>query len=266
MSTLPTHILQALESLASAHQRTQLARAAEAVSSRYRRAQNDADTLQIRDEVEAAAYACARMPATYAAITRVLEAVGMTVPPRSMLDYGAGPGTATLAARALWPDVAAQMVEPNAAMRRVAKHLIGDADFRDTPTQADTVSPHRFRAIARSCGDTPDTDSHLMNENRYELVVAAYVLNEVGDPAALAEKLWGACGRILVLVDSGTPAAQAMMMQVRAQLLAAGAHLHAPCPHDLACPFAGPEGWCHFSTRLSRTRLHKALKGGALGY
>jgi ribosomal protein RSM22 (predicted rRNA methylase) len=35
----------------------------------------------------------------------------------------------------------------------------------------------------------------------------------------------------------------------------------------MTCPFAlDMEGWCHFSVRLERTKLHKQLKGAALGY
>ena len=51
--------------------------------------------------VQAAAYMAARMPACYAAVYKVLEEVSMRLPtfsPESMLDFGAGPGTAIWAA------------------------------------------------------------------------------------------------------------------------------------------------------------------------
>ena len=50
---------------------------------------------------QAAAYMAARMPACYAAVYKVLEEVSMRLPgfaPESMLDFGAGPGTAIWAA------------------------------------------------------------------------------------------------------------------------------------------------------------------------
>ncbi len=40
----------------------------------------------------------------------------------------------------------------------------------------------------------------------------------------------------------------------------------APCPHDGVCPMAGGPSWCHFVERLSRTRTHRLLKHGDLGY
>src|SRR5712672_2477133 len=55
----------------------------------------------IRTETDALAYALARMPATYAAVTASLNALCEIRPdfvPASLLDIGAGPGTATWAA------------------------------------------------------------------------------------------------------------------------------------------------------------------------
>ena len=49
-------------------------------------------------------------------------------------------------------------------------------------------------------------------------------------------------------------------------LLARGAHIAAPCPAGTGdCPMAG-EDWCHFTVRVQRTQLHRALKGGDAPY
>jgi ribosomal protein RSM22 (predicted rRNA methylase) len=52
---------------------------------------------------------------------------------------------------------------------------------------------------------------------------------------------------------------------LRAQLLAQGAHVVAPCPHDATCPLAAPD-WCHFTQRLPRSRAHKQIKGVELPF
>ena len=54
-------------------------------------------------------------------------------------------------------------------------------------------------------------------------------------------------------------------MTLRARLIAQGAHVIAPCPHDGACPLAPPD-WCHFTQRLARSRTHKHLKRGELPF
>jgi ribosomal protein RSM22 (predicted rRNA methylase) len=62
-----------------------------------------------------------------------------------------------------------------------------------------------------------------------------------------------------VIVEPGTPAGYARIIDVRAQLIAAGAHVAAPCPHDRKCPLTAPD-WCHFTQRLPRSRAHKQIK------
>ncbi len=73
------------------------ARAA-AISKTYRDGGNSG---AITSETDALAYALARMPATYAAVAASLERAGRDRPdfaPQSLLDVGAGPGTASWAA------------------------------------------------------------------------------------------------------------------------------------------------------------------------
>ena len=65
---------------------------------------------------------------------------------------------------------------------------------------------------------------------------------------------------ILVVVEPGTPAGYARVVALREQLVAAGAHVLAPCPHDRHCPLVSPD-WCHFPQRLARSRAHKQVKG-----
>ena len=63
-------------------------------------------------------------------------------------------------------------------------------------------------------------------------------------------------GDTLLIIEPGTPAGYARMIALRSQLIASGAHVAAPCPHQAPCPLATPD-WCHFAQRLPRSRAHK---------
>ena len=73
-----------------------------------------------------------------------------------------------------------------------------------------------------------------------DLVVASYMIGEIEDTerSALAELMWAKTRDTLLIVEPGTPAGYARIIELRAQLIASGAHVAAPCPHDGACPLA----------------------------
>jgi ribosomal protein RSM22 (predicted rRNA methylase) len=100
-----------------------------------------------------------------------------------------------------------------------------------------------------------------------DCVIASYVLSEMTEEnrAKTAEVLWNAAGKMLLVVEPGTPAGYEQVKALRSLLLSRGAHIAAPCPHEVPCPI--PEGdWCHFACRVPRSRLHRALKGGDAPY
>src|SRR5947209_1208031 len=95
---------QSLESVPS----RDLAGAVRDLSERYRGHAADAAFPPLRSDVEAAAYVAYRLPATYAAVSAVLREVHARQPdmePTSLLDVGAGPGTAAWAAADVWPSL-----------------------------------------------------------------------------------------------------------------------------------------------------------------
>lgn len=73
-------------------------------------------------------------------------------------------------------------------------------------------------------------------------------------------------GQAVVLIEPGTPEGYLRIREARDQLIAAGLRVAAPCPHDGTCPIEVGQDWCHFSARVSRSSLHRQVKGGSLPY
>lgn len=242
----PPVLSAALDAMLEGVSRKDLAARAEKMSAAYRTGQTSGGIVSAAD---ALAYALARMPATYAACAAVFARLAQAMPglaPASLLDVGAGPGTAAWAARDTWPDLAAiTLLDRNPALRALARQL---ADAGSLTAEI----------VAGDLGTgMPQTD----------LVVASYVLAELpeGQAAVVATDLWQMTEQALVLIEPGTPAGFARIRAARAALIEAGAHVAAPCTHDNACPLTGDD-WCHFSQRLPRSRDHMALKGATVPF
>lgn len=225
-----------------------LARASEALSHRYRAEVQDG-RLHLGDDAAARAYLATRLPATFAAISAALAAVAEARPdlaPRSALDAGAGPGTATWAAARQWDSLEdATLVEASPAIRAVGERL--------------------GLPLAHVCWLPGRLDSALADIQLHDLVLLAYVLDELSAAARepLIRQLWSLTTDTLLIVEPGTPAGWTRILAVRDILIAAGAHILAPCPHALACPLAAPD-WCHFSARVARSRMHRQAKSGTV--
>jgi ribosomal protein RSM22 (predicted rRNA methylase) len=225
-----------------------LARAAEALSRRYRGEVHDG-RFHIADDLAARAYLATRLPATYAAIRAALSAVAGLRPgyaPKTVLDVGAGPGAALWAAHDCWPGVAdAVLIEGSPSIRRWGETLA------------------RALPVARISWETSDITGALSDRDARDLVLLSYVLGELTLEAKsrLVGRLWSLTTDTLVIVEPGTPAGWQRILRAREQLIASGAHVVAPCPHAHACPLEGSD-WCHFARRVARSRLHRQAKGG----
>jgi ribosomal protein RSM22 (predicted rRNA methylase) len=232
-----------------------LARATAALVERYRSGQPTSGGVFLESTEDIAAYAAYRMPATFAAIAAALTQLREQWPweePRSLLDVGAGPGTAVWAAQAVWPSLdRAVLLERDERLIAFGQRLAARAD-------APVVREARWQQ-----GDLLGS----WEAAEHDLVIAAYVLNELPEErrAGVIEALWAKARGGLLLLEPGTPAGFARIREARRQLLAAGATVLAPCPHDNACPMPDDD-WCHFGQRINRTRTHREAKGAMLSY
>lgn len=246
---LPSALREAVERELTGLARPRVARAAEQITSDYKSGRFGASvsTAEAR-----AAYLITRLPATYAACEWVFAEVARRIPdfaPATLLDLGAGPGTASWAAAENWPSLRAFIsIEANPEFAALGQNLGRSSEV-----------------LGHTCWTV--SDLHSQPElPQADVVVISYALGEVKDPIADIRKAWAAAKHLLVLVEPGTPRNFELVALVRRQLIEAGGQVVAPCPHELECPMATAGDWCHFAVRLERTAEHRRMKGGALGY
>jgi ribosomal protein RSM22 (predicted rRNA methylase) len=242
---LPAELKAALTTKLQGFSRSDASVRSASISRTYR---DGGGSTAIRSETDALAYALARMPATYAAVTASLNALCEIAPdfaPQTLLDVGAGPGTASWAAAETFSSLqGVALVDANSALRALALDLaagsarLGKIDYRQGEARA-----------------------LLAEADPADLVVASYMIGEISEAerGALLSLMWEKTRNTLLIVEPGTPAGYGRIIAVREQLIASGAHVAAPCPHDGKCPLSAPD-WCHFTQRLPRSRAHKQIK------
>ncbi|MER7521264.1 small ribosomal subunit Rsm22 family protein [Streptomyces sp. NPDC126499] len=227
----------------------QAAQAVERLIANYRGV-TPTDAPVLRDRSDVAAYAAYRMPATFEAVRGALAALADAAPvwaPATHTDIGGGTGAASWAVAEAWEGAARTTVldwaEPALAIGAELARGVFDADWRR----------ERIGGALRLA----DTD----------LVTVSYVLNELTetDRTALVTEAARAA-RAVVIVEPGTPGGYERIIAARGLLIEHGFTVAAPCPHSGACPIAPGTDWCHFAARVSRSSLHRKVKGGSLPY
>src|SRR5450755_3815592 len=122
----PAELKAALDARLRGLSRTDTAARAALISKNYR---DGGGSAAIKSETDALAYALARMPATYAAVVASLNALREIRPdfaPQSLLDVGAGPGTASWAAAEAFSSLQdLALFDANPALRTLALDLVG---------------------------------------------------------------------------------------------------------------------------------------------
>ena len=250
MPELPPSLATGLDALLDVHDRRRLEAAATRLSETYR-AQGPTASRVARTAEDVAAYAAYRAPATFAAVENVLVRLAAQRPgwkPASVLDVGAGPGVASWAAAAVWPETERfTLLEAEPEMIALGQRLAAGS-----PTLA---------AAEWVRGDAADAGEPA------ELVLASYVLGELGKShvGQAMQRLWEQTVDTLVVVEPGTPAGYTRVLAARDTVLAEGGFTLAPCPHDTACPLVGDD-WCHVAVRLPRGVAHRVVKGVSRGF
>ena len=164
-------------------------------------------------------------PQTYLKTQAALRMAPMPRAPR-ILDVGSGPAPAALAARDL---------------------LGGEATCFDLSEPA--LAEARALGVERTVRALPAEE--------FDLTLAANVLLEVEDPAALVRQLTGT----IVIVEPALRETGRALLQLRDQLLAEGfARALAPCLTQKPCPaLASPKDWCTAELRWTPPRHFQQL-------
>ena len=231
-----------------------LARSAE--EQRARAQARDLVPNKLYNGLGALAYATARLPSTYAAVRNVLQRLRISRgeaewAPQTMLDFGAGPGTAAWAAKSVWPSarICVTNVEGSVSMSDVGYQISCLVD--EQLKQDATLDVRWVRGLPRD-----------RIENKYDICVASYSLNELRGPVErhqLLNRLMRSAKEYVVLIEHGTPHGFSIIEDSRRYILKVSRklgipfHVAAPCPHDGPCPLRNKRAWCHFSQRHTRT-------------
>ncbi|MDT9693557.1 small ribosomal subunit Rsm22 family protein [Streptomyces sp. P9(2023)] len=208
------------------------------------------DAPVLRDRSDVAAYAAYRMPATFEAVRATLDALRGAAPawePATHTDVGGGTGAASWAVAEAWDGTPRTTVldwaEPALALGKELADGVFDAEWRR----------------ARIGG--------ALRLDATDLVTVSYVLKELteADRTALVTEA-ARVAQAVVIVEPGTPDGYERIIAARSLLVEAGFTVAAPCPHSGTCPIEPGRDWCHFAARVSRSSLHRQVKGGSLPY
>ncbi len=247
---LPIELQQAIESLAEGYRLKELKSARESISEDYR--QGVSSRQGFRDPDQLFSYLITRMPATFGACVEVFREIALRIPefqPSTLLDLGAGPGTASWAALDVFPSLTKlSLIEREADAIEMGKKLAAKSG----------VSLWENADWCKAALQDPFPDS------KADMAVLSYVFAETAD-LTIIDRLLETDIPIIVVIEPGTPKGFERIRSIRQHVIDRGVNIIAPCPHKKACPMSGTD-WCHFSARIERTRLHRLLKEGTLGH
>lgn len=189
---LPIELRNELEARINSSQIKELIQNTKNLSEKYRNKSGNSRRL-LTTSKEATAYSLFRMPATYGAVYKALEHTLNLIEDEihTMLDAGAGTGAASWAVSELLDINNIVCLEREKAMIELGEDLVKSSNLESLKNskwlQRDLVKDNI--------------------EERAELVIASYVLNEMkkDERMKVLEKLWNSTEKILLIIEPGTP-------------------------------------------------------------
>lgn len=247
---MPVLLKEEITKLAEEHKQSQLKNTAQNMTEKYKNESGQGKHL-VSTNVEAAVYAMVRMPATFGAVSSALEYTMEYFDQdiHSVLDMGAGTGAASWAVRSVLKDnLTFTCIEREDAMITYGKKL-GKLD----------------EVLCKSNWIKKDLNAPI--EEKADLVIASYALNELSEENRfqVLEKMWNCAEKLILILEPGTPVGSKQLKKSKDFFVEKGGYIIAPCPSNDSCPIA-QDDWCHFTTRISRSKLHKTIKNADVPY
>ena len=238
---LPLELKGKIDSFFEGMSSDELKKISKNITSKYKN-ESGAGKRLVSGKTEAMVYSAVRMPATYSAVCDALNLTGFSGNIDKVYDIGAGSGSASWASFNVFGATDITCFEREEMMRKIGSSLMAN-------TTLGNVAWNDFDLTKDKLNGTSD------------LVISSYVLNEL-DPSYLEsvlEMMWNSTDKLLTIIEPGTKEGFKVIMKVREYLLSKDAFLVAPCPHDGKCRLSSDD-WCHFSTRVQRSKIHKLIK------
>ncbi|MDY4819739.1 MAG: small ribosomal subunit Rsm22 family protein [Bacilli bacterium] len=244
---LPFSIKLTIEELVKDYEIANLRKIYERLSSIYLDEKINSDRV-VMCRSEALTYAITRLPATFQASSKALEKTLLHYPNQisSVLEIGAGLCLNSVAFKHLLIDLKQiTMIEREKAMIEIGQEINKDSDVNIIN---DDFVNHEY-------------------QNHYDLVFASYALNELSeeDLKKTLDKIWDITDGVLLIVEPGTPHSFSMIQKIKHHIINKGGNIIAPCQNNNICSLSDGD-WCHFLTRVSRSRLQKLIKQGEVPY
>ena len=247
---IPQELKDAITKEMNGIQTTEIIQEAQKISQRYR-ANDGKGKRFVTRKSEAIAYAISRMPATYCAVYSAVKNTLKNYDKKinTVLDIGAGTGTATWAVADLLNTNQITCLEREKEMLKLGEKLMQENSFLQK------VKWKEFDLVNDELTEKAD------------FVVVSYVINELKeeDRKIVLSKLWNAVNQILLIIEPGTPEGFKHILEAREILLTGGAYIVAPCSHNKKCPIKDDD-WCSFYVRVARSGIQRQAKKGELGY
>lgn len=193
-----------------------------------------------KDIQQIQSYVFTRFPATYQVCLKLIERHLKNLNVNSILDWGCGIGTASLALGQYFENMECFLIEQDKQAKEYAAQFI--KHFCPSYIIHQDVLPEKI-----------------------DLAVFSYSLGEVVDWKNHLDNIWGRAN-YLIIIEPGTMAHFQKLLQIRDYLLLKKeAYLVGPCYHKQHCPLKEND-WCHFSVNVPRSKEHKILKNAQRGF